>query len=102
MGELKFEREHRTQTSEAYLLLEEDNRLGRIDLHFANDMVFGTLVIEREMSEQEVQDLIEAIDDELVTSAQVPRDDFVVTVYQGREVGVYSDEYLEGEGEEEE
>lgn len=94
--------QHRTPSSEAYLILEEDNRLGRIDLHFGNDMVFGTLVVEREISEQEVQDLIEAIDDELVTSAQMPRDDFVVTVYQGKEVGVYSDEYMESDEEEEE
>jgi hypothetical protein len=102
VDELRFEREHRTPNSEAYLVLEEENRLGRIDLHFGNDMVFGTLIVEREMSEQEVQDLIEAIDDELVTSAQMPRDDFVVTVYQGKEVGVYSDEYMESDEEEEE
>jgi hypothetical protein len=100
MDELKFEREHRTDKSEAYLILESDARLGRIDLHFGNDMVFGTLVVERDMSEQEVQDLIEAIDDELVTSAQVARDDFVVTVYQGKEIGVYSDEYTSEESDE--
>jgi hypothetical protein len=100
MDELKFEREHRTDKSEAYLILENDTRLGRIDLHYGDSMVFGTLIIERDMSEQEVQELIEAIDDELVTSAQVVRDDFVVTVYQGKEVGVYSDEYSDEESEE--
>lgn len=101
MDELRFEREYRTPHSEAYLLLEGDNRLGRIDLHFTGESVFATLVVEREMSEAEIQDLIEVIDDELVTSAQVPRDDFVVAVYQGKEVGVYSDDYTEEDEEEE-
>ncbi len=100
MDELKFEREHRTDKSEAYLILENDARLGRIDLHYGAEMVFGSLVVERDMSEQEVQDLIETIDDELVTSAQVARDDFVVTVYQGKEIGVYSDEYSDEEARE--
>ena len=42
-------------------------------------------------------DLIEKIDEDLVWSADLPRDDFVVTVYQGKEVGVYSDSTYDDE-----
>ena len=102
MNSLHFEREYRTPHSEGYLVLENDHRLGRLELHFTQDAVFGTLIVEREMSESEVLDLIERVDDELVTSAQVAREDFVVTVYQGREIGAYSDESFEAEENEEE
>ena len=37
------------------------------------------------------------IDEELVLPCDVVRDDFVVTVYQGREAGVFSDEEFEDE-----
>ena len=44
-----------------------------------------------ERDEEQLQDLLQQIDEDLVWSANVPREDFIVTVYQGREVGVYSD-----------
>jgi len=96
---IRFEREYRTSSSEGYLILEGEDRVGRLELHFAPELVFGTVIIERDMAEDEVQELIETVDDELVISAQVPREDFVVTVYQGREVGVFSDESFEDEQE---
>ena len=65
--------------------------IGRVELHFTNNVVYGLVIVEREMPEEDVLDLIEKIDEDLVWSADLPREDFVVTVYQGREVGVYSD-----------
>ncbi len=41
--------------------------------------------------------MIEEIDNDLVLSAEVPREDFLVTVYRGTELGFYSDDYLEEE-----
>jgi hypothetical protein len=38
--------------------------------------------------------LIEQIDEDLVLSADMPRDDFLVSVYVGRDVGFYSDDYF--------
>jgi hypothetical protein len=49
------------------------------------------------MTTDGVRDLIDTIDEELVMTADVVRDDFIVTVYQGREAGVFSDEELEEE-----
>lgn len=111
MENTRFERQYRTANSEGYLIFDGDDRLGRLELHYTSTVVYGTLVVERELEEDDVLDLIEQTDDELVSTADVPREDYLVSVYQGREVGTYSDEYFEedededeedGEGEDEE
>lgn len=101
MEEITFERQYRTPYSEGYLLLHDDERLGRAELHFTPSVVYCTLLVERELDEDDLMDLIDQIDDEVVRTSSVPRDDFVVTVYHGREVGVYGDEYYDEEGDEE-
>ncbi|MBI4494899.1 MAG: hypothetical protein HY690_19160 [Chloroflexi bacterium] len=98
MEHLRYDRLCRTSHSEAYLLSDGEEPVARIELHFTTSVVYGLLIVEREMREEEILDLIERIDEDLVWSADVPRDDFVVTVYQGKEVGVYSDPHY---GEEE-
>jgi len=95
MEEARFERQYRTAHSEGYLVFEGGDRLGRLDLHYTPTVVYATMVVERELDEDEILDLIEQADDELVLTADVPREDFVVSVYQGRDLGTYSDEYFE-------
>jgi hypothetical protein len=56
--------------------------------------------VERQIPQEEMMDLIETIDEDLVWSADLPRDDFVVTVYMGQEVGVFSDPRFDDEEEE--
>ncbi|MBI3978596.1 MAG: hypothetical protein HY331_10475 [Chloroflexi bacterium] len=103
MAEYRFERQSRTLSSEQYIIREGDQRVGRVDLHFTQSVVHATLAVEERLTEDEIMDLIDLIDEDLVSSSDVPRDDFVIAVYQGREVGVYSDDFFEGEaGEEEE
>lgn len=102
MADYRFERQCRTPYSEAYLITENEERVGRIDLHFTPSAVYGTLTVMDGRAEEEILELIEEIDDELVISADVAREDFVVTVYQGKEVGVYSDDTFEGDEEEDE
>ena len=91
MESIRYDRLCRTPSSEAYLLSDGDNPIGRIELHFTSTVVYGLLILEADREEGQILDLIERIDDDLVWSADVEREDFVVTVYQGREVGVYSD-----------
>ena len=74
--------------------MQTNNRLGTVDIHFTSTAVHGTLILERELEEIELTKLIEQIDEDLVLSADVPRDDFLVSVYVGRDVGFYSDEYF--------
>ena len=97
-GQLRYDRVCRTAQSEAYLLSEGDAPFGRVDLHFGASVVHGMLVVERDLSDDELHGLVQRIDEDLVWTADRPRDDFLVTVYQGTERGVISD----GNGSEEE
>jgi hypothetical protein len=91
MESIRYDRLCRTPSSEAYLVSEGEEPIGRVELHFTTTVVYGLLVLEGERSEEQILDLVERVDEDLVWSADVPREDFIVTVYQGREVGVYSD-----------
>ena len=79
--------------------MQTNNRLGTVDIHFTTTAVHGTLILERELEEIELTKLIEQIDEDLVLSADMPRDDFLVSVYVGKDVGFYSDEYFAEEPE---
>jgi hypothetical protein len=91
MESLRYDRLYRTPSSEAYLLSEGEDALGRLELHYGSNNVYGLLILDGERAEDDVLDLIEQIDDDLVLTADVAREDFMVTVYQGREIGLYSD-----------
>jgi hypothetical protein len=99
MDDIRFERHFRTPYSESYYIMQgvgmqSNNRLGTVDIHFTSTAVHGTLILERELEEIELTKLIEQIDEDLVLSADMPRDDFLVSVYVGKDVGFYSDEYF--------
>jgi hypothetical protein len=59
--------------------------------------VHAVLIVERDLSDEDLHGLVQRIDDDLVWTADRPREDFLVTVYRGTERGVISD----SEGEEE-
>ena len=92
MSPYVFMRQFRTVSSEGYAIMERDVRLGRVDLHFATEKVYATIVLEREMTESEVATIIEEIDNNLVISAAVKREDLHVWVYIGREMGFFTDD----------
>ncbi len=102
MDDIRFERHFRTPYSESYYImqgasLQSNNRIGTVDIHFTTTAVHGTLILERELDESDLTKLIEQIDEDLVLSADMPRDDFLVSVYIGKDVGFYSDEYFADE-----
>src|SRR6266478_5750912 len=92
MEEVRFERQYRTAHSEGYLIFEAGDRLGRVELHFTPTVVYATLLVEREIDEDDILDLIEL-------TADGPREVFVVSVYHGQDRGTYSDEYFEEDEE---
>jgi len=100
--DLRYDRVCRTSHSEAYLLSEGDAPFGRIDLHFGSSVVHGVLIVERDLADQDLHGLVQRIDDDLVWTADQPREDFLVTVYRGTESGVISDRDGEDEDEDEE
>lgn len=104
MEDIRFERHFRTPYSESYYImqgntLQSNSRLGTVDIHFTTTTVHGTLILERELEESDLSKLIEQIDEDLVLSADMPRDDFLVSVYIGKDVGFYSDEYFAEEND---
>ena len=93
---LRFERECRTPSSEVYTIFDDDQPQGRFDVHFARNLIHATLCVSERYTTDEIQDLIEDLDDEVLDAIGLARDDFIVHVHQGREVGVFSNsEYAE-------
>jgi hypothetical protein len=101
MAEYNFERESRTAYSESFVIETDGDDMGRVDLHYTPSVTYGTLCIPDSLTEDEIQGLISEIDERLVMSNDPYREDFVVTVWVGRQSGVYSEEELEEEEEEE-
>lgn len=99
MSQFFFERECRTPYSECYTILEGERPIGRLDLHFTPTVVHATLCVSEGMTQREIQDLIEVIDEELVDSVGVGREEFIVHVHQGHDLGVYSNHEFGEDGE---
>jgi hypothetical protein len=89
--QLRYDRVCRTPHSEAYLLSEAESPFGRVDLHFGTSVVHAVLIVERDLDDQALHGLVQRIDDDLVWTADQPREDFLITVYRGSETGVISD-----------
>jgi len=85
----------RTQSSEIFLIWEEDRRIGQLDLHFAIESrtVHATLVLEADLSVSVEEELLAQIDDDIVSSylPSFEREDFLVTVFRGEEISNYTD-----------
>ncbi len=92
MPEYRFEREARTPHSESYTIEDDEHSLGRVDLHYTSSATFATIAVHQSLDDDAVQELIAAIDDRLVSSADPYREDFIVTVWRGEEAGVYADD----------
>lgn len=97
MEDLHYDRICRTSRSESYLISRGENPMARLELHYAHNVVYGLLVIEEdpnEFSDDLISELRDRIDMDLVETADVPRDDFILTVYRGREIGTFVDPEL--------
>lgn len=99
MDDIRFNRHFRTSSSEGYHILRGKTRLGTVDLHFTATTAQGTLLLEQDLSREDLARLIEMIDEDLVLSADTPRDDFLVSVFAGKEIGFFSDSFRADEDE---
>jgi hypothetical protein len=91
MAKYSFEREIRTTSSEAYVVEADGEEVARVDLHYAEGTAFATLAVPSDFDDDAIEELIGEIDERLVMSWDPLRDDFIVTVWSGREVGVFSE-----------
>ena len=95
-----FEREARTPHSECYTVLEDEATIGRLDIHFADVVVHATLNVAESLTADSIQDLIDAIDEDLLDAMGIVRQEIIVHVHQGRDLGVYSNHDFSPNGEE--
>ena len=92
MVDFSFEREVRTPYSEAYLVMEMDRHVGRVDIHFTPEMVHVAVSVDESLTQETIRQSIDAVDEDIVDAVGINRGNFVVHVFQGRETGVFSDE----------
>jgi hypothetical protein len=83
----------RTETSEVYIIWQDDNRLGQVDIHYGMDLIHATLILEKDLTAEQQADLVDQIDQDVVSShlPQFAREDFLVTVFRGTELESFSD-----------
>jgi len=98
MANFDFERECRTPHSECYTILDDDNAVGRVDIHFTSSVIHATLNITESLTTDDIQDLIDTIDEDLMDSLGITRQEVIVHVHQGRDLGVFSSRNFEGNG----
>ncbi len=83
----------RTESSEIFIIWQDDTRLGQVDLHFGLDLIHATLILEKDLDGDAVAELVDQIDQDIVSShlPQFAREDFLVTVFKGQELDSFSD-----------
>ena len=101
MANYHFERDCRTPHSESHTILDEENVVGRVELHFTSTVVHCTLCVVESLTQESIQELIDEIDESLVDAVGVNREEFIVHVFQGRDAGVFSDHDFGENGDEE-
>ena len=98
MADYDFERECRTPFSECYTVLDGDRNVGRLDVHFADVIVHATLNVDESLTENDMHDLIDLVDNELLEAAGIVRQEVIIHVHQGRDLGVYSTREYDSNG----
>lgn len=83
----------RTESSEVYIIWQDDVRLGQVDLHYGWDLIHATLIIEKDLTSEQQADLVDLLDQDIVSShlPRFAREDFLVTVFRGQELDPFSD-----------
>lgn len=102
MADYVFERECRTPHSECYIIESGEDEIGRADIHYTASIAYATICVGEDMTEEDIKELVSEIDERLVLTTDPFREDFVVTVWAGREAAVISDEDLLDEDDEDE
>lgn len=96
MATITYQRQFRTPSSESYIVQADGQPFGHLDLHFGATEVSGSLILLEERSDADLLKLIEQIDEDLVVSADTPREDLLLTVFKGQEIAFYTDDLQRG------
>ncbi len=92
--ELKFFRIIRTSSSEAYGIIDDqENVIGRFDLHYANDgRIDAVVTVQKDLSKEDELSLIQKIDLDLVENAELDDENFNITFFKATESRIYGKE----------
>ena len=96
MAGYDFQRETRTPFSECYIVTRDETTVGRLDVHFADTVVHATLNVEENITSDGIQDIIDDIEAQLLDAVGIVRQEIIIHVHQGRDLGVYSTSEFEG------
>lgn len=91
-NKLKVSRLVRTVSSEVYIVWDDDRRVGQLHLHFAHDTIHATVLLEVDLSMSEEEDLLQLIDEDIVSSylPSFEREDLLVTIFRAEEISSFS------------
>jgi hypothetical protein len=83
----------RTRSSEIFIIWEDETRIGQLDLHYAQETIHATLILEADLTPETEEELLSQIDEDIVSSylPSFEREDFLVTVFRGEEICSYTD-----------
>lgn len=86
-----YEREVRTANSEAYLILDGETTVGRIDTHFMPGIAHIAIAVEQQVTAEQIEEIISDIDADMLNTVGTERDSHMYHVFQGTEIRVFSD-----------
>src|SRR5258705_13322263 len=102
METARLELNVRAESRQIFTISGGERRVGSVDLHYRRFEVHGTLLLEVDLTDDELQQLIDQLDEEIVPTPDPEREDFLVTVFKSEELGFYSDEFESDDDEDEE
>lgn len=91
-NQFRLSRNVRTVASEIYVIWDGDTRVGQLHLHYAHDTIHAAVLLEVDLSVKEEEDLLETIDEDIVSSylPSFEREDLLVTLFRAEELSSFS------------
>jgi hypothetical protein len=91
-GQFRLSRNVRTVSSEIYVIWDNETRVGQLHLHYAHDTIHASVLLEVDLSVKEEEELLETIDEDIVSSylPSFEREDLLVTLYRAEELSSFS------------
>lgn len=97
-----YEREVRTPQSEAYIILDGENPVGRIDTHFMPGVAHVAIAVDRSVTPEQIEEIVSDIDSDMLNTVGNEQDTHHFHIFQGTEIRVFSnagyDDYGGGNG----
>ena len=90
---MRFTKILRTPHSEIWAIHENNEMIGRIDIHYdIDEAVDVSVMIKQELNQEQELELCQKIDDDLVESKDIGDENFTMTIAQVDSVNVYGKE----------